>query len=140
MTTRFGWGGTIELCLSKYGARPVFHQPMPVCEAVLETHPESPPATMGAPVSAGRTADWKISKKLKRFLTFLVSMILHRYVHPRRTLHYPPAGHPPPGRHGAGVRQHPPALGLCPRPGTRRDGHLEGGRPHPPAVGAFAGS
>src|SRR6516162_4272790 len=31
----------------------------------LETHPESPPATMGAPVSACRTADWKISKKLK---------------------------------------------------------------------------
>src|SRR6516225_3150769 len=73
----------------------------------LETHPESPPATMGAPVSACRTADWKISKKLKRFLTFLVSMILHRYVHPRRTLHYPPAGHPPPGRHRAGVRHIP---------------------------------
>src|SRR5271169_6633228 len=76
----------------------------------------------------------KTAKTWKKFLTFLVSMILHRYVQPRRTLHHPPAGHPPPGRHRAGVRQHPPALGFCPRPGAWRDRHLEGDRPHPPAV------
>src|SRR5271165_6571108 len=49
----------------------------------------------------------KTAKTWKKFLTFLVSMILHRYVQPRRTLHYPPAGHPPPGRHRAGLRHIP---------------------------------
>src|ERR1035438_6502014 len=67
-------------------------------------------------------------------------MILHRYDQPRRSLCYSPARHPPPGRHRASLRQHPPPLGFRPRLGSGRDGHLEGGRPHPPAVGAFAGT
>src|SRR5208283_5073642 len=67
-------------------------------------------------------------------------MILHRYGQPTRSLSYPPARHPPPGWHRAGLRQHPPPFGFRPRPGSGRDGHLEGGRPHPPAVGAFAGT
>src|SRR5271157_1272086 len=67
-------------------------------------------------------------------------MILHRYGHSRRSFPDSPAGHPPPGRHRAGLRQHPPSLGFRPRLATRRDGHLEGGRPHPPAVGALAGA
>src|ERR1039458_6666680 len=68
-------------------------------------------------------------------------MLSNRYGNPsRRSLSYSPARHPPPGRHRAGLRQHPPALGFRPRLGSGRDGHLEGGRPHPPAVGALAGT
>src|ERR1035438_8120547 len=67
-------------------------------------------------------------------------MLLHRYGNTRRSLHHPLARHPPPRRHRAGLRQHPAAAGIGPGPGTRRDGHLEGGRPHPSPVGAFAGT
>src|SRR5208283_3784685 len=67
-------------------------------------------------------------------------MVFHRYDHPRRSLPYSLAGHPPPGRHRAGLRQHPPGLGFRPRLATRRDRHLESARPHPPPLGAFAGT
>src|SRR5271157_1487420 len=67
-------------------------------------------------------------------------MIVHRYGYSRRSLLYSPARHPPPGWHRAGLRQHPPSFGFGSRPGSGRDGHLEGGRPHAPAVGAFAGT
>src|ERR1035437_1822653 len=106
---------------------------------ILETHPESPLATalssFGGP-NCGRVA----RKVQKNPLTFIESMLLHRYGQPRRSLPYQPARHPPPGWHRAGLRQHSPPFGFGSRPGSGRDGHLEGGRPHPPALGAFAGT
>src|SRR6516225_4426725 len=66
-------------------------------------------------------------------------MLLNRYG-PRRSLPDPPARHPPPRRHRAGLRQYPPSPGLRPGPGSGRDRYLESGRPHPSPLGAFAGT
>src|SRR5712692_4436251 len=82
----------------------------------------------------------KSGKKNSKNLTFIESMLLHRYARSRKSLRHPFTRHPAAGRDGTGVCQYSPALGF--RLGLRvgRDRDLESARPHPFAVSAFAGA